>query len=137
MIFFDFHLYYYDIYNSKEYNKTLFCLKILEEVLFYLIEERTKILSDDKKRDKYLELEEEINKKKRNEKLREKAENDYKRKYLRDKAIILKSNEFRMIPYKKDDPYSFYFKKKKVSDSLNKKSTKKEENNKFTSYNYR
>lgn len=120
------------IYNSKEYNKTLFCLKILEEVLFYLIEERTKILSDDKKRDKYLELEEEINKKKRNEKLRAKAENDYKRKFLRDKAIILKSNEFRMIPIKKDDPYSFYFKKKKVSDSLNKKSTKKEENNKFT-----
>ena len=100
--------------------------------MFYLIEERAKILSNDKKRDKYLELEEEINKKKRNEKLREKAENDYKRKYLRDKAIILKSNEFRMIPYKKDDPYSFYFKKKKVSDSLNKKSTKKEENNKFT-----
>ena len=118
-------------YNSKEINKTMFCMKILEKVFFYLMEERAKFFSDDKKREKYLELQEEIKKQKRSENLENKAENEAKRIYLRDKAIMLKSNELKIIPYKRDDPYSFYFKKKKVNELIKEKKSKTEESNRI------
>ena len=106
-------------------------MKILEKVFFYLMEERAKFFSDDKKREKYLELQEEIKKQKRSENLENKAENEAKRIYLRDKAIMLKSNELKIIPYKRDDPYSFYFKKKKVNELIKEKKSKTEESNRI------
>ena len=90
----------------------------LEKVFFYLMEERAKFFSDDKKREKYLELQEEIKKQKRSENLENKAVNEAKRIYLRDKAIMLKSDELKIIPYKRDDPYSFYFKKTQKAELL-------------------
>ena len=80
------------IYNSNEYNKTMFCVKILENIFLYLMEERKKYLSDEIKKEKYLKLEEEIDMKNRIKKLREKTENYEKRECQREKDIFSKEN---------------------------------------------
>ena len=120
-------------YKSKEYNKTLFCLKILESVLLYLIKERNKFLSDEKKKDKYLGIQEMIDKKNRIIKLKEISKNEYIKTLQKEKEILLKYNKFIILPIKKDDSFSSYMTRNRAIQIANKKIAKTETNDKINS----
>ena len=119
------------IYHFKEYNKTMFCVKILEIIFLYLFEEKKKYLSDDKTREKYLEFQEIIEKNNRLKKLEEKKYEDNKKRYLKEKKIMLKANKLVLLPLKKDDPYIFNLSRNKAFKIINNKRTKTENNNKI------
>ena len=120
-------------YKSKEYNKTLFCLKILESVLLYLIKERNKYLSDENKKDKYLKIQEMIDKKNRIIKLKEISKNEYIKTLQKEKEILLKYNKFIILPIKKDDSFSSYMTRNRAIQIANKKIAKTETNDKINS----
>ena len=120
-------------YKSKEYNKTLFCLKILESVLLYLIKERNKFLSDENKKDKYLKIQEMIDKKNRIIKLKEISKNEYIKTLQKEKEILLKYNKFIILPIKKDDPFSSYMTRNRAIKIANIKIAKTETNDKINS----
>ena len=120
-------------YKSKEYNKTLFCLKILESVLLYLIKERNKFLSDENKKDKYLGIQEMIDKKNRIIKLKEISKNEYIKTLQKEKEILLKYNKFIILPIKKDDSFSSYMTRNRAIQIANKKIAKTETNDKINS----
>ena len=108
------------IYNYEEYNKTKFCLKILETIFWYLIEEKEKYLSNETFREKYLELQAEIDKNKIIQKLRESIENENKKKNKKAKELFLKHNKLMILPIKKDDPFSSNISRYKTIEKLNK-----------------
>lgn len=108
------------IYNYEEYNKTIFCVKILETIFWYLIEEKEKYLSNEKFREKYLELQAEIDKNKRIQKLRESIENENKKKYKKAKELFLKHNKLMILPIKKDDQFSSNISRNKTIKKLKK-----------------
>ena len=119
------------IYKSQEYNKTIFCVKILECVFLYLMKERSLFLSDEKNKDKYLEFQDMIDKNNRYEKLKEISKNEYIKRINKEKEILSKYNKLILLPVKKDDPFSFYMARNKTINTANKKRTKTETNNKI------
>ena len=119
------------IYKSQEYNKTIFCVKILECVFLYLMKERSLFLLDEKNKDKYLELQDMIDKNNRYEKLKEISKNEYIKRINKEKEILSKYNKLILLPVKKDDPFSFYMARNKTINTASKKRTKTETNNKI------
>ena len=115
------------IYKSKEYNKTFFCVKILEIIFLYLMEQRMKYLYDDKKREKYLEYKEMIDKKNRIKNLKEFKNVNNKRIDIRNKKIISRFYKINILPIKKDDPFSYVFSRNKAIE-IAKKNREKTEN---------
>ena len=113
-------------FNFEEYNKTIFCVKILESIFWYLMDEKENYLSNAHFREKYLELQAQIAKNKRIQKLREKMENDEKIKNKKAKEIILKYNKLVILPIKKDDPFSSNLCRNKTIEKLNKEMIKAE-----------
>ena len=119
------------IYNSKEYNKTMFCVKILETIFLNLINEKRKFLSDDSTREKYLELQEIIDKKNRVKKLEEKKMEDDQKRYLKEKSVLLKFNKFIILPKKKDDPFYFNSRRNNTIETAKKNNAKAVKNERF------
>ena len=119
------------IYNSKEYNKTLFCVKILEIIYLYLIDERRKYLSDDKTKKIYQKFQDIIDKQNRIKKIQEKNNAEYQKRRQREKQLELKYNKPIILPIKKDDPFSFNFKRNKTIELNRKKRAKTENDNKI------
>ena len=114
------------IYKSKEYNKTFFCVKILEIIFLYLMEQRMKYLYDDKKREKYLEYQEMIDKKNRIKNLKEFKNVNNKRIEIRNKKIISRFYKINILPIKKDDPFSYVFSRNKTIEIAKKNRAKTE-----------
>lgn len=114
------------IYKSKEYNKTFFCVKILEIIFLYLMEQRMKYLYDDKKREKYLEYQEMIDKKNRIKNLKEFKNVNNKRIDIRNKKIISRFYKINILPIKKDDPFSYVFSRNKTIEIAKKNRAKTE-----------
>lgn len=119
------------IYNSKEYNKTMFCVKILETIFLNLINEKRKFLSDDSTREKYLELQEIIDKKNRVKKLEEKKMEDDQKRYLKEKSVLLKFNKLIILPKKKDDPFYFNSRRNNTIETAKKNNAKAVKNERF------
>ena len=118
------------IYNSIEYNKLIFCVKILESVFLYLMKERSLFLLDEKNKDKYLGFKEMLDKNNRYEKLKETSNNANIKRYKKEKELFLKYNKLIFLPIKKDDPFSTYMIRNKAIHLANKKRSETETNNK-------
>ena len=119
------------IYNLKEYNKIIFCVKILESVFLYLMKERSLFLLNEKNKEKYLEFKEILDKNNRHEKLKEISNNANIQRYKKEKELLLKYNKLILLPIKKDDPFSSFMIKNRTIHLANKKRTKTETNNKI------
>ena len=118
------------IFNGKEYQKVLFCVKILEMVYLRLLEQRAYFLTKEKIKDKYLRYEEEIDRIKRNKKLSEKAEEEINKRKQKEKELYEKLNKFIWLPYKKDDRFSYNLKRNKAIKISNLKRMKIENKDK-------
>ena len=119
------------IYNSKEYNKTLFCVKILEVIYLYLIDERRKYLSDDKTKKIYRKFQDINDKENRIKKIQEKNNAEYQKRIQREKELELKYNKLIILPIKKDDPFSFNLIKNKTIELNRRNRAKTEKKNKI------
>ena len=117
------------IYNSKEYNKTLFCVKVLEIIYLYLVEERRKYLSDEKTKKIYMKYQDINEKQNRLKKIKEKSNTEYQKRIKWEKELALKYDKLIILPIKKDDPFSLHLKKNKTIES-SKKNRAKTVNNK-------
>ena len=93
--------------QGKEYMKVLFCVKVVEMVFLKLMEKRRDYLSNNKMRKKYLEYEEIIERNNKIMKIYEKREEEFNQRIKREREILIKSSRVPIVPYKKDDPFSY------------------------------
>ena len=119
------------IYKTKEYNKIIFCVKILESVFLYLMKERSLFLLNEKNKEKYLSFKEMIDKNNRYAKLREISNNENIRRHKKEEELLLKYNKLNLLPIKKDDPFSSYMMRNKTFHIANKKRIRTEANAKI------
>ena len=114
--------------NGKEYMKIIFCIKILE-ILFLKLTEKRRDYLNSKKRKKYLELEEALDKHNKFVKICEKREEEINQRIKREREILMKASKIPLVPIKKDDPYSFniYHEKFKKNEKERLKKIKKGE----------